>query len=63
MHHPDYSDATKIVWLCKKCHLALHGAKLTVDQTKPQVVHPVLWAHNAYGGKVFRKSPLDVKRK
>lgn len=23
-HHPDYSEALTIVWLCKRCHKAIH---------------------------------------
>lgn len=46
MHHPDYNDPTKIVWLCKKCHLGLHGQTLKVT---PYLAEPLMWAHNAYG--------------
>jgi hypothetical protein len=24
-HHPDYSQPTLILWLCRACHLAEHG--------------------------------------
>jgi len=24
-HHPDYSDPRNIVWMCRECHLLLHG--------------------------------------
>lgn len=50
MHHPDYSDEFNIVWLCKKCHLAVHGKNL-VAGGKQGIVQSTLWAHNAYGGK------------
>jgi len=26
MHHPDYSKPLQIVWLCRPCHLGLHGS-------------------------------------
>ncbi len=65
MHHPDYSDETLIVWLCKECHLANHGKKLRIPRPpkKPRVVQPVLWAHNAYGGKGHKNWPLDENQK
>ena len=25
MHHPDYSEPLRVVWLCRHCHLKEHG--------------------------------------
>ena len=25
MHHPDYNDASHILWLCHLCHMTIHG--------------------------------------
>lgn len=63
MHHPDYADESNILWLCKECHLAVHDRKLRTSKPKPRVVQPVLWAHNAYGGKGHKNWPLDGNTK
>lgn len=46
MHHPDYRDPERIIWLCLGCHFSIHGKKL---RSKPYIDDGGMWAHNAYG--------------
>ena len=32
-HHPDYSKPLDVIWLCRPCHVAVHGRELETIQT------------------------------
>lgn len=31
MHHEDYSNAMAVVWLCRPCHMHVHGRKTRLN--------------------------------
>jgi hypothetical protein len=33
-HHPDYTKPHKVDWVCRQCHLQIHGGDRTIAEAK-----------------------------
>lgn len=40
-HHVDYSRPLEVIWLCRSCHLRIHGAKNIIHSKAPDASQKV----------------------
>jgi hypothetical protein len=76
MHHLDYNDPSQIEWLCKDCHMGVHGSRhrVKVDRIPRVAKTPIvprepkqskrpgniLWAHNAYPDRPRARASIEI---